>query len=208
MTLFKSFVKKSQFDLYLDLDTLPIWNWYQLHRTNDLKYLLKMDNYTQKVQITREEKQSLQDHYRNLIYSFEKIDLTLLELQRDYQLRILSLIIDICQNSKDADKLDKAFLVMKGLLISEEPVSRWLYEVDYIEDPGDRRKITPIALAIERYNAMKNRPHSEQTLNEKVVMIERILSVKVDPKTCPVSLFQEYERQAVEKVNMENKLLQ
>jgi ferredoxin-like protein FixX len=167
-----------------------------------------MPRYDKPVSITKQEKAELQTHYQNLIYSFDKIDLTLLELQRDYQVQVLSLIIDLMQNSKDPVKLDKAFLVMKALMTSDEPVSRWLYEVDYIEQPEDRRKITPIALAIERYNAMKNKPHTEQTLNEKVVMLERILSVKIDVKVCPVSLFQEYERQAVEKVNMENKLLQ
>jgi hypothetical protein len=114
-----------------------------------------MPRYDKPVSVTKQEKAELQAHYQNLIYSFEKIDLTLLELQRDYQLQILSLIIDLMQNSKDPVKLDKAFLVMKALMTSDEPVSRWLYEVDYIEQPEDRRKITPIALAIERYNAMK-----------------------------------------------------
>jgi hypothetical protein len=208
MTLFKTFAKRSEFDLYQDLDTLPIWNWYKLHKANDLKYLLKMDNYSRKVQITQREKELLEEHYKALIYSFEKIDLSILEAQRDYQVMIMELIIKINQESKDAAKLDKAFTILNGVMLSDEPVSRWLYEVDYIEIPEHKKDITRIAVAVERYNAMKKRPHSEQTLNEKVVMLERILSVKIDPKVCPVSLFQEYERQAVEKVNSENKLLQ
>jgi len=206
-SIFKTYEKKSGYDYFKSLDDIPIWNWYKLHETNDLKYLLKIPDYTKKIVVSSYFKALLKSQYQSLIYQFEKMDLTLAKLKRDYVVKLLELIQKIAKESLDYEKVGKAFTIIQGLLVSDEPQTDWLFNVNFTETPDQKSYLTEVAIAVKKYNAEVNgnKRVKKQTLYEKTVKIETILGVKIDVKTCSVLMYSEYEREAVNRIEQLSK---
>ena len=206
-SIFKTYEKKSGYDYFKSLDDIPIWNWYKLHETNDLKYLLKIQDYTKKIVVSSYFKALLKAQYQSLIYQFEQMDLTLARLKRDYVVKLLELIQRIAKTSLDYEKVGKAFTIIQGLLVSDEPQTDWLFNVDFTETTDQRSYLTEVAIAVKKYNeeVNGNKRVKKQTLYEKTVKIETILGVKIDVKTCSVLMYSEYEREAVNRIEQLSK---
>ena len=201
-SIFKTYEKKSKYDYFKSLDDVTIWNWYKLHETNDLKYLLKIPDYTKTIIVSSYFKALLKSQYQSLIYQFEQMDLTLARLKRDYVVKLLELIQKIAKESLDYKKVGNAFTIIQGLLASDEPQTDWLFDVNFTETPDQRSYLTEVAIAIKRYNAEVegNKRVKKQTLYQKTVKIETILGVKIDVKTCSVLMYSEYEQEAIKKI--------
>jgi len=56
---------------YSNIDDLPIYNFYKIQETNDLRYLLKE---FQKNELLEDEKNELQKVYNELIFQFDEIN--------------------------------------------------------------------------------------------------------------------------------------
>lgn len=208
--LYKKREKISGFKHYKDLDTLPIYNWYNIHTKNDFKWLLILDDYSKEYKFSKEQQFKLQVLYYELLFTFEKLELEILQLKRDYQVKLLKLVGEIAEHGTDLIKLKKAFDIIPALIIDDNPNIDWLFKVDFTNTPDQRSYLTEIAIGIHKYNAKrKGKKRSKvQTLNEKIVTIERVIGVKINPRNCPVNLFKEYEKQTIERINEQNKLIQ
>lgn len=192
----------SKFKYYKSLDTLPIWNWYKVHKTNDLKYMLIIDNYDEVVKLSSHKVKLLQTVYQDLLYSFETINAPLLEQKKKIVLRIIDLIIEIMSTGLDIGKVEKAGTILSAMLIMNDPNIDWLYKVDFTDSSKQKDFITKLAIEIKKYDEQKSQQKTfkEQSLYEKTSKIMSILGVTIDIKTCPVILYQAHEAEAREKV--------
>lgn len=180
---------------YRSLDELPIWNWDMVHKTNSYTYLCK----------SGEPDEEAEDVFRDLSYTFDKLELPVLKAKRDVAVKVIDLIVDIMANSKDPENLDNASMILSAIAVSGAH-SEWLYSIDFTETPNQKQMLSLLAMTVKKSEALqKNTEGFSQTLNEKIVSIERMLSVNIDPKTCSVNLFMEYEKQAIELARQRNK---
>lgn len=204
------FGNKYRYNYYLSLDTLPIYNWYKLHKQKDLKYLLILDNYDQKVKIRLLFRSELQKHLETLFYEFDELNLPVLRAKRDIIVRVLELFQDIFMNSKDIEKIEKAGTILSALMITDAPDMNWLFQIDFTETNDQKRFLTEIGIAINRFNkkSESKKDNPEQSLNEKKVKIESLLGVNIDTRKCSVMEFQAYEKEAIEKIKTKSKIYQ
>lgn len=186
--------------MFRSLDRMPIWNWYHLHKTNDLKYLVKDHDYTLPLYVTGKLYLKLKQQYRDLLAQLDKVDFTLIHARQQFQIKLMELVKQIAQSSTDPVKLDKAYYITLAMMATDDPKVEWLFSVDFTETPDQRAYLTEIARAIHQYNNKRGQRRKEQTLNERTVKIERELGVKIDVFTCSVTMFKEYENQAIEKL--------
>jgi len=61
--------------VFKTLDTLPLWNWFKIQETESLSYL-----YESETMHGKEYPAKFEAYYFDMFYSFEKMDLTILEL--------------------------------------------------------------------------------------------------------------------------------
>lgn len=172
---------------YKSLDELPIWNWDMVHKEKDYSYICKKGKPDGRAQAM----------YKKLSYTFDKLDLPLLRAKRDIAVKVIGLLKDILANSKDARKIDEAVTILSAVAVSGEH-SEWL-SYKFLETPDQKQLMSLLLMEVKRAEQLKkNFEGHAQTLSEKVVAIERILNVTINPKECSVNLFMEYEKQAVE----------
>ena len=188
---------KSALFYFDSLDELPVYNWSMLHKTDQLEWLCRDRSRT----LTRVEVTKLNSVYVDMVYQFTNVNRDVLVAKRDIIIKIIDLILEIAGNSKDIDKMQKASLILRALIVTPDPLSTWLFDVDFTETSQQKNLLTEIAIKIEKYNRKKQRLEDHpQSLNEKVVKIETLLGVHIDPKVCSVALFTEYEKQAINKI--------
>lgn len=201
--------KKRYYKSYKSLDDLPMWNWDKLIKGNklDLKYLLILDDYNDSLKINSNQRQTLKTDYNEIKYQFDKINLPLLLAKRDIIVKITELIIDIFKNSRDIEKMEKAAIILNGLMITDAPDFNWLFQVDFTETNEQKRFLTEIGIVINNYNKKIKRAKegTQQTLIEKTVKIESLLGLRIDIKICSVSKYMAYENEAIEKIKVSNK---
>ncbi len=184
---------------YKSLDTLPIWNWYQIHKTGDFRYLLKTD-YDKLPSIPNLLNIELAKTYQNLMYDFETINAPLLKQKRNIAVKIISLVIEIMTEGKDFSKIEKANTILSALLITDNPNIDWLYDVDFTDSAKQKDLLTHLAIEIKKYDVQKESKTEPQTLTDKTVKIEITLGIVIDIYTCSVLKYDSYERAAIEKI--------
>lgn len=200
----------SEFEAYKDLDTLPIWNWFQFHKKNEWKYLLKLSDYSQKVSINSDLQRYLAVIYDDLICQFDELDLEVLRAKRDYQIQLYSFITEIAKNGNiftDFQEMDSAFKILLKLAQYDDPDAEWIFKLP-IRKPELRRFLTEVAKALVEYQKLKSISKPEQDLLDKIVRINSELGVNIDEKTCSVKKFMAYQKAFIEQVNAKNKTLQ
>lgn len=184
----KTFLTGTQTIYYESLDELPIWNWEMVHKAKSYKYLCKQGKPDEKAE----------EVYRKISYTFDKLELPMLKAKRDAAVKIIELLVSIMKDSKDSKKIDEAVTILNAVAVAGEH-SDWLYKFDFTETSNQKQLLSLATVAVKKSESLKkNIGKTEQTLNQKVVAIERILNVNINPKDCSVNLFMEYERQAVE----------
>jgi len=189
------FKKKHKTVYYTSLDDLPIWNWDRLHKTNDFRYICKEGLPNAEAMLV----------YKELMYSFDKLSLPLLRAKRDILVRVIDLVIPIIKESKDKQKIKNAGVILRAIALSGEH-SDWLFEVNFTETSNQKQLLSLLAVAIKKSESIKPLvSDAEQTLNEKVVYIERALNVNIDIKSDSVNLFMEYQKQAVDLINKQKR---
>ena len=117
---------------YNSLDELPIWNYYMMGEKDDLRYLLRLDSYGDLPKMKDRLKMQLAYLYYQLMESSDLPESHLSKLKRQVILAINELVIDIATNSQDIEKIEKASILLRGLMIDSEPKIEWLH-VDWHE---------------------------------------------------------------------------
>jgi hypothetical protein len=156
-SIFRKPEKLSVYKFHRSLETLPIWNWHQLHKHNDLKYLLQVNDF-EGIELTKDFKKTLQAVVDEMVYEFDDLNLGLIIAQRDYKIKLFELMRSILSTSKEPDKLDASFHVFMKLSITDDPDVNWLWEEDFtksINTTEQKQMLTETAVAIARYKDKK-----------------------------------------------------
>lgn len=182
---------------YESLDDMTIWEWEQLHKNNDWTYLMKKGKPDYRAPAI----------YKDLLSQFEYLSAPVLRAKKKILLEVIDLVINIAENSQDLEKLYNASRILNAIIISGEH-SDWLFTVDFTETPEQRGMLTNIAVAIKNHERIKESRQSDdkpQSLNQKIVAMEQLLGVKIDPRVTSVLLFATYEKSALDKIRSQNR---
>ena len=187
---------------YQTLDELPIWNWNMVDKKNDMRYLYILNNYSDLPKLTSIRRLVLLHSYRELILQFDNIKNPLLLAKKKVIGKILDVVRSIAAESRDIEKIEKAKIFLKALIITPDPDVSWLEKEKFTETARQKQLVSLLIVEVKKYISLKTNVGSKkkQTLQEQVAKIETILGVNIDVRRCSVSQFTAYQNETTEKV--------
>lgn len=188
--------------IYDTLETLPIFNFDKVQSTQDLRWLLHKPNARMNKHLQRD----LMRIYVDLIAKYQTGKNRVLEAKKVVISLLVELVLDVARNSKDVDKLKKASIILRALMI-DSTHEEFLWNVDFTETPEQRGLLTELSIAIKKYNdqVRKAKDITKQTIYDQLSNIESVLGIKIDIYTCPVVQWQSYVKTVNTKVNAQTK---
>lgn len=138
------------------------------------------------------------------------LDLSIEIAKRDYLIQLYRFIAKVVQDGnvfKDYETMDAGFKILIKLSEDNSPELEWLYKLP-IKDQELRRGLVDIARTLVEYKKIKNRPRTDQDLNDMIVRINTGLGVDIDERYCSVNKFKAYQKQYIEKMNYINNMKQ
>jgi len=189
-----------RYKLYRNLDELPIYNWDSIQKRNELRYLIILDTYALLPKISKWLQRDLLLIYKDMVGSLDAKS-RLLQAKSDVVELLIKLTFNIAENSKDADKIEKASTIIRALMI-DPAHPEFLTNVDFTETPDQKSEITFILVAIKKYMQKldQNKHAKQQNLYEQVAAIESGLGIHIDVHKCSVNQFMAYIKQLKLKV--------
>jgi hypothetical protein len=197
--------RSEKYQVYDSLDTLPIWNWQQVSGKNDFRYLLILQSYGRLPDVSKRISALLTVRYYELMMQFENINLPILEQKRKVIAAIIDLVLEIINTGRDVKKMEQASVILRAMMIMDEPDVSWLHSVDFTTAPSQRQKLSMLEVAVKRYNERKQQAKQrldEHTGNlyEQAVNLETMLGVKIDIYTTSVNQYLAYQKAAQKKI--------
>ena len=194
---------------YQTLSECPIWNWEQVTKKDDLRYLWILDNYGHLPKLSRYAQIYLQHTYAQLVLQFDNLKSPVIEARKKVIIRILDLVLEIVATSKDIEKLEKASVISRAMMITPDIDESWLYNVDFTDSSSQKHLINYLAIEIKKYQdkVKKQKAKPVQSLYEQIARIESFLGVTIDSRRCSVLQFLAYQSEAASKSNIQNKLV-
>ncbi len=189
---------------YQSLESCPIWNWQKTQSENDLRYLYKLKSYDKLPRWNNYRAMYLQAAYKKLLEQFTELNEPVLTAKRKVIARILELIIDIGKTAENLETIRNASVILRAMMITDDPNIEWLYDVDLTDKPTQKQKLSLLAVEIKKYhdNKKQSMDRPKVGLLEQTVRIETLLGLKIDERTTSVLRFLQYQRQAIEKIKI------
>ena len=97
-----------RYRFYTTLDDIPIYNWDKCNITNDVRYLLKLKDYSKLPNIHKYAHNDLIRNYSELVKQFDVSSSPVIKAKKKVMVRIIDIIIAVVQTSKDVEKIKKA----------------------------------------------------------------------------------------------------
>ncbi len=183
---------------YRDLETLPIFAWDKVQQTNDVSWLL----HKPRKNVNKYLLNNLTFVYVNLLKSYKSPDNRILTAKRNVIRTIIDLVSDIAINSKDAQKIERASVILRALMIdSSSDVLLW--KGDFVETAEQRQMLTLITIAVKKYTKAINitKGAKKQTIYDQLASLETNLGISIDIHKCPVVQWQSYVKASNTKNN-------
>ena len=176
---------------YSRLDSLPVYNWEMLHVENNVRWLLH--DFDSK--LTDTQTIMLQGAYRDLLGQFGILDLPLLKLRARLSARVIELMLEILNTSKDFDKIQKARDILIGIAVSDNPDASWL-TVDFTDTSKQKGMKTRIAVEIAKLNEKQEQLEDLPKVDifEKASILMDALGITIDVKVCSVLQFRAHQK--------------
>jgi hypothetical protein len=209
LKLFKQPYRQSKYTLYRSLETLPIWNWYRLHQKHDINYLIVLKDYTKKIEIHNDLMQELNNIYDKLNTDFDLLRIKIIKAKEVYQTGIYELFRKLGRDGdifEDKEQSDVTYKLLIKLAESSNADINWLYKLP-LKNEELKRFIPEITRALIEYRTLKENPDLEQSLKDKISIINKELNRNISEMTCSVRKFMEYQLQYIEKINLKNKIV-
>ena len=188
--------------------TLPIWNWWQVDEKKDLRYLFILNDYSKLPKLNGYRKLQLAYHYKELLMQFDNIKSPLMEARNKILIRIIDIVLSL-DNTMDPEHLQRCSTILRGLMISSDPDIGWIYKnMDMLERPDQKQLVTHLAIEINKYQEKKQKQSSKAKADiyEQLARIQAILSINIDIRKCSVLEWMAYQKEALSKVNIGNKV--
>lgn len=194
------------YKLYTDLELLPIWNWSKCVKENDVRYLLRLDDYNKLPSINKFAHRDLIRIYSKLFNQFDIKQNQIIKAKKKVLIRIIDIILDIVRTSKDVEKIRKASTILRALMI-DSTHDEFIWNVDFVETADQKQLLTQLAIDVKKYNekVKKQGERKQQTLSEQIARISSGLGVNIDAKTCSVNQFMAFSKEYATKVNLTNR---
>ncbi len=186
--------------LYKTLDTIPIWNFDKILTNNDIRYLLKLKDYEKLPKIGPFTQIKLLKAYTELMNAYQKGTNKILISKRRCLRAISNLVIEISRTSKNPEKIKKASLLLRGLMIDLSK-DEFIKDVDWLETPEQKMLLTHIKIELRKYQTQKEKLNNLKTytIYEQVARLESVLGIKINMYTCNVEQYQAYIQEANNK---------
>lgn len=143
--------------------------------------------------------------YQDLVYQFDELDLPLMRKKAE----IIVCVIDFVKEAikiKDLDRINKASIIMRAIMISPDPEISWLYDVDIAETKDQKELIMNLAIRIKAFNEAKVVEGKKEVISieEVASQLSMVVGFHINIKKTSVLQFDAYKKQAREKVKMMN----
>lgn len=188
---------------YKRLADISIYRWDMLHKEDNVRWLLKGDNSEKDLSVVQYN--ILNVAYKELLFQFDNLELPLLKKKCQIAIKVIDFVLESL-NTEDIDTLEKASIIMRGLLTSNDPDISWLYSTNIAETADQRMILTELAVAIQDYNSQKEKEKDgpKLSLQDRAARISSITGVKIDIKKDSVLDFIAYQKEANDKIKLSN----
>lgn len=185
------------------MSLLPIWNWDRVVETNDVRYLMILDDYNKLPNVHKYAKRDLMVCYADMVKQFDVSNNAVIKAKKRVMVRVIDIILEIVNTSKDINKIRLASTILRGLLIDSSQES-FLWNVDFLETPDQKQLLTHLAIEIKKYNAKvaTYKKREKQSLEAQVARINSGLGVNIDPHKCSVLQYLAYSKEYAAKYNL------
>ena len=123
------------------MSLLPIWNWDRVVETNDVRYLMILDDYNKLPNVHKYAKRDLMVCYADMVKQFDVSNNAVIKAKKRVMVRVIDIILEIVNTSKDINKIRLASTILRGLLIDSSQES-FLWNVDFLETPDQKQLLT------------------------------------------------------------------
>jgi hypothetical protein len=197
------------YSAFQTLGECPVWNWFRVTEEQDLRYLLRLKSYEKLPRFTKSRQDYLQAIYKELLLQFENLNSPVLKAKAKVMVRIIDLVLETVKTGKDPDKLKKASLIFRGLMLAQDPNLDWLYDVDFTDNISQKRLIPFLAVELKKLEERKAQGKGRKpvSLDKQLVRLESVLGININRRKTSVAMFLEYQKEAVQKINLTNKAL-
>lgn len=197
-----------RYSIHNSLNSLPIYQWDQCVKKNDTRYLLKLKDYDRLPNVNKYLQRDLIRVYADLLSQFEIKQSPIIKAKKRVLVRIIDIILNIVSTSKDVEKIKKASLILRALMVDSSH-EEFIWNVDFVETADQKQLLTQLAVEVKRYNekVKKQGARKQQSLFEQIARITSGLGVNIDARTCSVSQFLAYTAEYTTKVNQHNKIV-
>jgi len=185
---------------YTRLADLSIYRWDMLHKENDLRWLIKTKEPT-KAKVNKLHEIQLAKTYQELIYQFDSLNLPLLKKKAAIVVRIIDFLLESL-NTKDIKKLENVSIIMRALMITNDPDVSWLYDVDLAETREQKWLITDLAVKIKQFNEQKEKEKNRERLTLEQQLAKLDLGFHLNVKKTSVLQFIAYQNEKIEKIKL------
>ena len=202
--------RQSEYEVFKDLDELPVWNWFQFHKKNDRKFFLKVKDYTKNYSISKSQSDFIDCLYGGMVSDLTGLDLSIYEAKVSYQLELFRFLQRVVENThplKEPEVLDAVFKTVIGLYRNDDPDPESLYSIP-LKDTDLRKSLVQIARVIWDYKRIKDKPVRDQDLDEKIARINVELKIQLNKFTCSTKEFFEYQKLYLETMTKKYEMQQ
>lgn len=175
-----------------------------LHNEDNVRWLLKGDNSEKDLSVVQYN--ILNVAYKELLFQFDRLELPLLKKKCQIAIKVIDFILETIEGTTDIQILENAGIIMRGLLVTDDPDVDWLYNTKITETADQRMILTELAIAIKDYNGQKEKEAgtTKQTLHERAARISEITGIKIDIKKDSVLDFIAFQKVANDKIKLNN----
>jgi len=192
------------YKIYNSLETLPIYNFDKVQQNNDLRFLLRLKNYDRMPKMNKWLMRDLLRIYKHLMSDYSNKENRVLSAKKRAIKAITELTINIANNSHDADKIHKASVLLRALMI-DTTKDELLRNTEWLETAEQRMLMTHIKIAIKKYKEQVDKVANAKkiTIQEQQARLESMLGININVKQCSVKQWEAY----IKEVNNKSQIL-
>lgn len=180
-----------QINSYKSLDFIPMFNFYKVEETGDLRYLLKLDDYEQLPEV---DTKPLKLIWEQMGYEYKDIstrESRKSEILDDLQREILLLeerynLIQLCISSLAVEKDDEVVMVLADLKYKINPKRDYSLELNRIKRLS-KQLLTSANLKRSELEDMSKATGKKSSIYATIEAVERHRKITIDEKTTPMA---------------------
>jgi len=199
---------------YKSLKMIPIFNFFEVIESEDIRYSIILDNYNDLPEITEKQQEELTENFKNLTSDYSDYNENNKIIENQFSIVNLynrknkvNAILFLLYNYKYDDKynLDSEYLesTLKGMgyKLEYSTVDEFYKAIDKINTKGIDYKIKVKEVEIKNLTSGE-----KQSYREAVVLFEELLSINIDIYKKTIVDFIAYRQRCMQKIKQTKKV--